>query len=182
MGITSLVVILGIGYLFALRPLQAKADDLDDQIAEAKKQWTSTKDQFIRSKQIRAEFERRKEGLALEGTEQDKKERINQELTKLLEDTQIVPRARSENNPERIDDDFKVYSFSLKNIGTDWGTLASFLYQIETNPAVLEVKTLTVRRSPGGTDNKAQIVADIDITRLIEQKITRTKEKKGRKR
>jgi hypothetical protein len=176
MGLTALAILFGGGYLLAFRPLYNEYKSLDMQIADIRKDWEKTKEQYVRSKQYRAEFERIRESLSIEGSEQEKKERINAELTRLLEESAIIPSSQIESNPERIDDDFKIYSFSLKTISTDWPTLAAFLYQIETNPAVLEIKSLTVPEKQGaGVSSNSAITADVDISRLVEHKITRTR-------
>jgi Tfp pilus assembly protein PilO len=177
MGLTAIAILFGGGYLVAFRPLMVKYQGIDQQISEVKKSWENTKEQFIKSKQYRAEFDRIRESLSIEGTAQDKKTKITEELTSLLEQASITPNSQTENAAERIDDDFQIYTFSLKNISTDWPTLSAFLYMIETNPAVLEVKTLTVRRRTGaGVTSNAAISADVDVSRLVENKITRTRE------
>lgn len=169
MSITAIAVLFGGGYLFAYKPVYARYQDLDQQINSSKTKWEQSVEDFVRSKEYRAEFDRIRESLSLEGTEGEKKLRINEELTRLLDETGIVPKSRTENNPERIGDDFKSYSFSLKNIETDWPTVARFLYEVENNPAVLEVKKIEVRKNPTKTAPASQAIrVDIDITRIIE--------------
>jgi hypothetical protein len=181
MGLTALAVLLGGGYFFVFSPFKQMYKDLDDQIATAKKQWEETKDRFVRSKQYRSEFDRIRESLSLEGDEAAQKQRIDQELTKLLDDTGIQPSARLSGNAEQVDDDFKVYSFTLKTIETSWPTLSTFLYKIETNPALLEIKKLdVVQNSTRGAGPNKAVKADIEITRMIEHKISRTKAGKTR--
>ncbi len=181
MGVTALAVVFGGGYLVAYRPLMAKYQDLDARIADLKKSLDETKEQSVRSQQYRAEFDRIRESLSIEGTEQDKKNRISDELTKLTNECGITQGSRSENPAEWIDDDFKIYSYSLKTIETDWPTLAAFLYQVENNPAVLEINKLSVQRGRGaGVSSLNSIKADVDISRIIESKRA-TKETKKRR-
>ncbi len=181
MGVTALAVVFGGGYLLAFRPLMAKYNDMNTRIADLKKDLEKTLEQSIRSKQYKAEFERIRESLSIEGTEQDKRNSISAELTKLLNGCGIIPNSQNENPEERIDDDFKTYSFSLKSIRTDWPTLAAFLYQVETNPAVLEIKKLTVRRLMGaGVTSGTAIQADVDISRTIESKKAPRERRRGR--
>ncbi|MCG3196683.1 MAG: hypothetical protein GHCLOJNM_01159 [bacterium] len=181
MGLTALAVVFGGGYLFVFRPVIAMYRDLDSEIAKAREQYAAAKDKYIRSKQIRAEFEHIRESLSLEGTEQKKQEQINSELTRLVDENHILPHQQSPSSGENIDD-FKIYSFDLKTIETDWPTLAAFLYAVENTPAVLEVQSLTVAKNPGRNlpPNKT-IKVDIRISRLIEHKLART-ERRGRRR
>lgn len=179
MGVTALAVVFGGGYLLAFRPVMSKYTDLNDRIVALQKDLAKTKEQNVRSQQYRAEFERIKASLSIEGTEQDKKTRINEELTKLLSECGITYNSLTENPEERIDDDFKIYSFSLKGINTDWATLATFLYQVEINPAVLEVKSMSIRRKAGaGVTSPNLVQADVEISRTIEHKIAARKKKK----
>ncbi|KXK39417.1 MAG: hypothetical protein UZ16_OP3001000415 [Candidatus Hinthialibacteria bacterium OLB16] len=123
MGLTALAILFGGGYLLAFRPLYNEYKSLDMQIADIRKDWEKTKEQYVRSKQYRAEFERIRESLSIEGSEQEKKERINAELTRLLEESAIIPSSQIESNPERIDDDFKIYSFHSRQFrltGPHW--------------------------------------------------------------
>ncbi len=181
MGLTALAVVFGGGYLIAFRPLMAKFKDMDTRIADLQKSLEKTEEQSIRSQQYREEFERIRESLSIEGTEQDKRNRISEELTKLLNECGIIPNSRNENPADWIDDDFKTYSFSLKAISTDWPTLAAFLYQVESNPAVLEINKLTVRRKAGaGAASGNAIQADVDISRTIESKKATRERRRGR--
>ncbi|MBK7495960.1 MAG: hypothetical protein IPI28_11415 [Candidatus Omnitrophica bacterium] len=72
MGLTALAILFGGGYLLAFRPLYNEYKSLDMQIADIRKDW-ETKEQYVRSKQYRAEFERIRESLSIEGSEQEKR-------------------------------------------------------------------------------------------------------------
>jgi Tfp pilus assembly protein PilO len=181
MGLTALAVVLGGGYLFVFRPLVDQYRSLDSRIADLKSDLEKTKEQNVRSQLYRAEFERIKASLSIEGTAQDKKNSIREELTKLLNVCGITAGKQDENPEEWLDDDFKAYSFSLKAINTDWPTLAAFLYQVENNPSVLEIKSLSVQRKLGaGVTSGNAIQANVDISRTIESK-RQTKESKKKK-
>jgi Tfp pilus assembly protein PilO len=172
MGITLLAVLLGGGYFLVFKPIHSRYQDLDTEVSSLKTKWTESAEQYVLSKKYRARFNRIRETLSLTGSQQEMKSQINEELTRLLQENQISFSVMTENSPERIDDDFKIYSFSLKGIRTSWETLGKLLYSIENDPAVLEVKKMTVRKETGA-DGVGMIVVDIDISRLLEDKIQR---------
>ena len=185
MSVTALAVVFGGGYLFIGKPLYGMYLDLDQKIENTKKKWTEKKESFINSEKLRARFEKSREALVIQGNEAEQRQKILQDLTTLFEETEIVPQSSQMNSKDRVHDDFVVYSFSCKSIQTDWPTLARLLYEIENSDAVLEVSRMTVkrnnRRSFGGK-KKAPLTADLDISRLVEDKVKKRKTRKRRSR
>ncbi|MCA9436541.1 MAG: hypothetical protein KC978_12220, partial [Candidatus Omnitrophica bacterium] len=111
-----------------------------------------------------------------EGEEAEKRQRILQDLTTLLEETEISPQSSQMNSTDRIDDDFVIYSFSCKTIYTDWPKLARLLYEIENSDAILEVSRMNVKRNNRrsfGDQEQAELVVDLEISRLVENKVER---------
>lgn len=177
--LTVLAVVFGGGYFLVFSPIRQHYQALDQEIQELMESWEDNKQLFIQSKQYRAEYERISDSLSLDGDQSQKKEIINQELTRLLEETGIVATHRTDNNPLAVDDDYLMYSFSLRGIQTNWPTLARFLYRIETNPAILEVNKITVQRMTGSRTNEDQTLnVDIEVSRLIEHQLQRRRERR----
>jgi len=180
MSITAIAVVFGGGYLFVGKPLHATYLELDDEIADAKSSWSDKKESFINSEKLRARFEKSREAIVIEGTEAEKRQKVLQDLTTLLDQTGIVPQSSQMNQVDRVHDDFVIYSFSCKSIQTDWPTLARLLYEIENSAAVLEVSRMNVKRNNRrGVGEKSDLIVDIDISRLVEDKVERRR--KGRR-
>ncbi|MCA9428374.1 MAG: hypothetical protein KC994_25065, partial [Candidatus Omnitrophica bacterium] len=172
----ALVVLAGGGYLFVGQPLFAMYTDMDTKISNAKSSWEEDKESFINSEKLRARFEKSREALVIEGEEAEKRQRILQDLTTLLEETEISPQSSQMNSTDRIDDDFVIYSFSCKTIYTDWPKLARLLYEIENSDAILEVSRMNVKRNNRrsfGDQEQAELVVDLEISRLVENKVER---------
>jgi len=167
-GLTTLAVLAGGGYLFVFRPGIEYYRDLETRIERRKQTWEEKRERLIKSQQYRAQFDKIRESLSLPGTEQDKKSRIAQDLTALLEGINIVAKNYPAPNAEQIDDDFRIYTFSLRTIQTDWPTLARLLYEIENSDSVLEVSSLSVKENRVRRQNAEEIVVDLDISRMVE--------------
>ncbi len=183
LSLTAVAIVFGGGYLFVGKPLYSTYLDFDTDIASEMKEWNKKKDSFINSEKLRARFEKSREALVIEGSEAEKRQKILQDLTTLLEESEIVPQSSQMNTVDRVHDDFVIYSFSCKSIQTDWPTLARLLYKIENSDAVLEVSRMTVKRNNRrsfGNQEKADLNVDIDISRLVEDKVKKRNTRKRR--
>ena len=180
-GATALAVLFGAGYLFVYKPAMAAYGELEANI-DAKKQTLDEKRiSYEKAQEYRARFERMRDNLSFESleTEQEKKDRVQKELIEILDKIGIVTQKMSQPEAEAIDDQFRIYTFKLSGIRTNWATLATLLYEIENSAAVLEVSSLKVTNFQRGQAGEIQV--DLDISRLVEHKVER-KKSRGRGR
>jgi len=181
-GLTALVVLVGGGYFFAFKPGMDFYKTLDDQIRGREKTLREKRVRYQKSKQIRARFEKIKNTLSLQGTEQEKRQQIADELISLLEGVDIVAQNLSEPQADQVDDEFRIYSFRLRGIRTTRETLARLLYEIQNSDAVLEVSSLNVKRSSRRGDKGEELSVDLQISRLVEHKVDRKRKRSRRSR
>ena len=184
MGATAVAVLFGGGYFFAFQPIYAHYEKLDSKITSRQVDWKKNKERFIQSKLLRTRFERIRESLSLEGNQQQITEQISEELTRLLEEYNIIYSTQSGGGQERIEKtDFVIYTYDLKGIRTTWEALAAFLYAIETNPAVLEIKKVNIRRSSNRTEAQDGMVqAEVSISRVVENPLKKRGKRSRKKR
>jgi len=173
-GLAALAVVAGGGYFFGFKPGYEFYRGLEDQILNRQKTWVERRERLTKAKEYEARYNKVRESLSLEGDEQDKREQISQQLTSLLEEVNVVARNLSKPTPDQINDQFRIYSFNLRGIETDWPTLASLLYKIEDSDAVLEVSKLTVKKlAQRGDQVSGKIGVDLEISRLVEYEAKR---------
>jgi hypothetical protein len=176
-SLTAIALLFGGGYFFVYQRAMALYDSFDADIRSAQKSWEEKKTRYKKSQNYKARFEKMRESLSLEGTEQEKRSQIAQELIKLLESVNIVATSLQEPQYEQVDDQFRIYSYNLRGIRTDRATLARLLYAIENSDAVLEVSSMNIKRGSGRSGD-AELTIDLTISRLVEHEVKRKKSSK----
>jgi hypothetical protein len=130
---------------------------------------------YEKAQEYRARYDKMRDSLSFESsaTEQEKKDRVQKELIEILDKIGIVTQRMSQPEAEAIDDQFRIYTFKLSGIRTNWATLATLLYEIENSAAVLEVSNLKIAKFQRGEAGEIQV--DLDISRLVEHKVEKRK-------
>lgn len=169
-GVTALAVLLGGGYFFAFRPGLEFYDGLNQQIEAKKKDLAKKRGRYKKSREYRARFDKMRASLSFEGldTEQEKRQQMMEQLNSLMEEVELVAQNTSGPFPETVDEQFRLYEFSLKGISTDWPILARFLYEVDNSDAVLEVSEMNVKKKTGRGKALGSISVDMKISRLVE--------------
>ena len=151
------------GYLYIYEGLVDNWTELNEEIDSLQNQLDKMESNFSRKKDISERYARVTHNLRIEGSEEEQKTFILNEINSLLASSGLQPKVRTP-LPTEVDGNFKMFFFDLPDITCSPDELFLFLNLLEEFSSVLEVDRLIIRNFD---------YEDLDVTFRIDLKLSR---------
>ena len=167
------------GYLYIFDGLVDNWNALNEEIETLQDQLDKMQSNFGRKKDISEKYARVTHNLRIEGSEEEQRTFILNEINSLLTSSGLNPKTRTP-LPTEVDGNFKMFFFDLPDVTCTPDELFLFLDLLEEFSSVLEVDRLIIRNFDyEGEDVSFRV--DLKLSRLVYSEETEDSSRRDRR-